>query len=84
MECKDVYEYTIPSFSAITVAHGRSESFYQVLGEDDSAAVTGFIRDTKELKAQIFPTRSAVEQKPFLRASFFLAQKGTVWVRVSN
>ena len=61
VECKEAFESTIPSFSVITVARGRSE--YQVLFEDGSAAVTGgFIRDTEELNAQIFPTRSAVEQ----------------------
>ena len=41
-----------------------------------SAAVTdGFIRDTEEVNARISPTRFAIEQ---------LAEKGTVWVQVSN
>ena len=46
------------------MARGRSERFfYQFFFEDGSAAVTGgFIRETEELNAQIFPTRSAVEQ----------------------
>ena len=65
MECKAVFEYTIQSFSVITMAYAWTfrEFFDQVLFEDDSAAVTGgFIRDAEELNAQIFPTRSAVEQ----------------------
>ena len=37
--------------------------FFLPGSEDGSAAVTGgFIRETEELNAQIFPTRSAVEQ----------------------
>ena len=28
VECKEVFEYTIPSFSVITVARGRSEKFF--------------------------------------------------------
>ena len=41
VESNEVFEYTIPSFSVITVARGRSESFfYQVLFENGSAVAT--------------------------------------------
>ena len=53
MECKEAFDYTIPSFSVI-IYRGRSESCWQVLLVDGiySAAVTdGFIRDTEEVNA---------------------------------
>ena len=54
MECKEAFDYTIPSFSVI-IYRGRSESCWQVFLEDGiyiSAAVTdGFIRDTEEVNA---------------------------------
>ena len=60
VECKEALEYTIPSFSVITVDVRRVR--YQVILEGGSAAIVdGFIKDIEELNTRIFPTRIAVE-----------------------
>ena len=65
MECKEAFDYTIPSFSVIFY-RGRSESLFNSRFFSKmvySAAVTdGFIRDIKEVNARISPTRIPIEQ----------------------
>ena len=61
LECKDAVQYTILSFSVITVDIRRVR--YQALLDDGSAIVVdGFMRDTEELNRRVFSTRIAVQQ----------------------
>ena len=56
MECKEAFEYTIPSPSVISVDVQRV--CCQAIFEDASTTVSdSFIQDSKELNVQIFPTR---------------------------